>query len=147
MNQQQVLQYIAAHADQPELLKPIRLAADKAIQAYNATLKANTGLVPKYSTDALKMATWLAEQVMLRYPYTKQPNLEQWADDIDKLVRCIKQPLDNKIALLFSQQDTSGGSRYAVALTCASITSSCLLRHRSCRLSRAGGTVYEYGTY
>lgn len=107
MNQQQVLQYIAAHADQPELLKPIRLAADKAIQAYNATLKANTGLVPKYSTDALKMATWLAEQVMLRYPYTKQPNLEQWADDIDKLVRCDKQPLDNvKIALLFSQQDT-----------------------------------------
>jgi hypothetical protein len=107
MNQQQVLQYIAAHADQPELLKPIRLAADKAIQAYNATLKANTGLVPKYSTDALKMATWLAEQVMKRYPYTKQPNLEQWADDIDKLVRCDKQPLDNvKIALLFSQQDT-----------------------------------------
>lgn len=107
MNQQQVLQYIAAHADQPALLKPIRLAADKAIQAYNATLKANTGLVPKYSTDALKMATWLAEQVMLRYPYTKQPNLEQWADDIDKLVRCDKQPLDNvKIALLFSQQDT-----------------------------------------
>lgn len=107
MNQQQVLQYIAAHADQPELLKPIRLAADKAIQAYNATLKANTGLVPKYSTDALKMATWLAEQVMQRYPYTKQPNLEQWADDIDKLVRCDKQPLDNvKIALLFSQQDS-----------------------------------------
>lgn len=107
MNQQQVLQYIAAHADQPELLKPIRLAADKAIQAYNATLKANTGLVPKYSTDALKMATWLAEQVILRYPYTKQPNLEQWADDIDKLVRCDRQPLDNvKIALLFSQQDT-----------------------------------------
>ncbi len=107
MNQQQVLQYIAAHADQPELLKPIRLAADKAIQAYNAALKANTGLVPKYSTDALKMATWLAEQVMQRYPYTKQPNLEQWADDIDKLVRCDKQPLDNvKIALLFSQQDT-----------------------------------------
>lgn len=106
MNQQDVIAYIAAHADQPVLLKPIRLAADKAIQAYNAQLKASSALAPKYSTDALKMATWLAEQVQLRYPYTKQPNLEQWADDIDKLVRCDKQPIDNvKIALLFSQQD------------------------------------------
>lgn len=107
INQDDVLAYIMLHGHQPELLKPIRLAADKAIKAHNAVNRTQGALAPKYSTDALKMATWLAEQVMQRYPYVKQPNIEQWADDIDKLVRVDKQPLDNvKIALLFSQQDS-----------------------------------------
>jgi hypothetical protein len=106
IDQEDVLAYILLHGHQPELLKPIRLAADKAIKAHNATNRSTGALTPKYSSDALKMATWLAEQVKLRYPYVKEPSLEQWADDIDKLVRCDKQPLDNvKIALLFSQQD------------------------------------------
>lgn len=106
IKQDDVLAYIMLHGHQPELLKPIRLAADKAIKAHNAANRTQGALAPKYSNDALKMANWLAEQVLQRYPYVKQPNIEQWADDIDKLVRCDKQPLDNvKIALLFSQQD------------------------------------------
>lgn len=106
MRQDEILAYIAAHAGEPELLKPIRLAADKAIKAHNAGLKSKGELQPKFSAEALKMAVWLAEQVKLRYPYVAEPNVEQWADDIDKLVRCDKQPLDFvKLALLFSQRD------------------------------------------
>ena len=132
INQDDVLAYIMLHGHQPELLKPIRLAADKAIKAHNAANRTQGALAPKYSTDALKMATWLAEQVMQRYPYVKQPNIEQWADDIDKLVRVDKQPLDNiKIALLFSQQDSFGGSKYAAAQTYANTTKSYLLKRRS----------------
>lgn len=107
MQQQDVLAYIAAHADEPALLKPIRLAADKAIKAYNAQSGTDKHIAAKYSADALKMANWLWQQVQSRYPYVNEPNIEQWADDIDKLVRVDKQPLDYiKLALLFSQQDT-----------------------------------------
>lgn len=106
IKQDDVLAYIMLHGHQPELLKPIRLAADKAIKAHNAANRSKGAVAPKYSNDAFKMATWLAGQVMERYPYVNQPNVEQWADDIDKLVRIDKQPLANvKIALLFSQQD------------------------------------------
>lgn len=104
-SQDDVLQYIAQNADQPELLKPIRLAADKAIKASNTAAKKE--LAPKYGQTAMAMAQWLWEQVSARYPYLKEPNLQQWADDIDKLERIDKQPYDHiKIALLFSQQDT-----------------------------------------
>lgn len=104
LKQDDVLAYIMLHAHEPELLKPIRLAADKAIKAHNAGAK--QALAPKYSDVAYNMAKWLAEQVIARYPYVKQPNIEQWADDIDKLMRCDKQPYDHvKVALVFSQQD------------------------------------------
>lgn len=104
INQDDVLAYIMLHGHEPELLKPIRLAADKAIKKHNAGAK--KALAPKYSNTAHQMATWLWQQVQARYPYVKEPSLEQWADDIDKLMRCDKQPYENvKVALVFSQQD------------------------------------------
>lgn len=106
IKQDDVLAYIMLHENEPELLKPIRLAADKAIKAANAAKRQGKLAQPKVDPVFTNMAMWLAEQVRQRYPYAPEANIEQWAADIEKIVRLDKQEFGNvKVALIFSQQD------------------------------------------
>lgn len=81
IKQDDVLAYIMLHENEPELLRPIRLAADKAIKK-NSSVQLKKGNQFKYSMWAYDQACALWEQVKQNYPFSKEPKLEQWAHDI-----------------------------------------------------------------
>ena len=75
-----ILNFIAT-TDDLTALKKIRTAVNK-------SLKTESKKVPaKYSDWSYKLAQMLWVYVHTRYPFTPSPNLEQWADDIDKINR------------------------------------------------------------
>lgn len=95
------IEYISA-TDELAVLRKIRLEADKAIKRRRLP-QATTYHFSPWALSAAQ-ALWVAIQE--RYPFTAEPNLGQWADDIDKLQR-----LDNykpeliQAVIRWSQQD------------------------------------------
>lgn len=103
VNQLSVLEWIAQNADNTELLKPVRLAADKAIKAANGTLVKKSY---KYTSASMGVAKDLYESVKNNYPFTPEPNLEQWAHDIECISRLDGYaPQVVEGAMRFSQYD------------------------------------------
>lgn len=82
IKQDDVLAYIMLHENEPELLRPIRLAADKAIKKNNSHVLLSKGNQYKYSMWAMDEANKLWASVKENYPFSPEPKLEQWAHDI-----------------------------------------------------------------
>lgn len=103
VNQLSVLEWINQNKDNTALLKPVRLAADKAIKAANGSV---TVKKYNYTEFSMRVATDLLASIKNNYPLTPQPNLEQWAHDIECIVRIDKY--DRRVvegAMRFSQFD------------------------------------------
>lgn len=88
-------------------LRQVRLVADKKVKAINASKKAKAlSETHRYSKWSLDVAQALWASVQANYPLSNEPNLQQWAEDIDKIERLDKKPRELIIALAkFSQQD------------------------------------------
>ncbi len=81
-----VLKFIEDNSGDVNTMRSIRLAADKAVKSYNATL-ATVAPKQRYSDESMAIAKYLWTEISARYTFYKEANLEAWADDIDKLHR------------------------------------------------------------
>lgn len=90
-----------------EDLRTVRLAAQKRIDTANKAKKAGAlSETHRYSKWSLDVAQALWASVQANYPLSNEPNLQQWAEDIDKIERLDKKPRELIVALAkFSQQD------------------------------------------
>jgi hypothetical protein len=89
-----------------EDLYTIRRVSQARITAGNQSKKSTT-VVVRRSDFAKEMANTLWESVKINFPFLKEPDLDVWASDIDKLERIDK--IDRELiraVLLWSQQST-----------------------------------------
>lgn len=100
---EQITMLLDCLKDDKEALRQIRLAATK----LERQLKPGAVAVKYQHTEfSMRLATDLLASVKNNYPFTPQPNLEQWAHDIECLVRL--DNYDRRVvegALQFSQYD------------------------------------------
>jgi hypothetical protein len=96
-----VLEFLSSTED-TEGLRKIRSEANKALKKYTTS----KGVSYHFSAWAMGAAQGLWMVVKDRYPFMPDPNLGQWAEDIDKLHRIDKyEPELVQAVIKWSQQD------------------------------------------
>lgn len=121
-----------------DTLRKIRLEATKAIKRHRMP----KAVMYHFSAWSMQLAQGLWLLVQERYPFAQEPNLSQWADDIDKLNRLDNYQTDLIRAVLqWSQKDPFWRQQVRSGSNLRKHFNSMLVRIKEERAGRGGVTI------